>query len=225
LKSILLVLFLAISTVAQQQGEPITGSRPRSIAEIDASLSTIQELLNDLNLKKAALERERASIVQVADKKAAIDGALTIVVRVSGERSVVLLVNGREREVYLSGFIVKLGRRDEAVAFLTRGLSNGVTYPRCVDPECFEVELFTDKTQPSVNCALLDSGIAMAATGSTLTCHSAPSVAATETKEEVSPISSPSHVPGTDVHVKGYYRKDGTYVKPHTRSAPGRRKN
>ena len=23
------------------------------------------------------------------------------------------------------------------------------------------------------------------------------------------------------VHVKGYYRKDGTYVKPHTRNSPG----
>lgn len=27
---------------------------------------------------------------------------------------------------------------------------------------------------------------------------------------------------GTDVHVKGYTRKDGTYVRPHTRAAPGR---
>lgn len=26
---------------------------------------------------------------------------------------------------------------------------------------------------------------------------------------------------GGPVHVKGYYRKDGTYVRPHTRSAPG----
>lgn len=29
--------------------------------------------------------------------------------------------------------------------------------------------------------------------------------------------------PGTDVRVKGYYRRDGTYVRPHTRSAPRRR--
>lgn len=28
---------------------------------------------------------------------------------------------------------------------------------------------------------------------------------------------------GGTVHVKGYTRKDGTYVKPHTRSAPRRR--
>jgi hypothetical protein len=26
---------------------------------------------------------------------------------------------------------------------------------------------------------------------------------------------------GRDVHVQGYHRKDGTYVQPHTRSAPG----
>lgn len=29
---------------------------------------------------------------------------------------------------------------------------------------------------------------------------------------------------GGTVHVKGYYRKDGTYVKPHTRRAPSRRR-
>lgn len=36
-----------------------------------------------------------------------------------------------------------------------------------------------------------------------------------------SPSSSKSS--GGSVSVKGYYRKDGTYVKPHTRSAPKRR--
>lgn len=35
--------------------------------------------------------------------------------------------------------------------------------------------------------------------------------------------SAPRHTPGSDVHVDGYYRKDGTYVRPHTRSAPRRR--
>ncbi len=32
---------------------------------------------------------------------------------------------------------------------------------------------------------------------------------------------SKSSSSGGTVHVKGYYRKDGTYVRPHTRSAPG----
>ena len=29
-----------------------------------------------------------------------------------------------------------------------------------------------------------------------------------------------SSPPGTTIHVRGYYRKDGTYVKPHTRKRP-----
>jgi hypothetical protein len=33
----------------------------------------------------------------------------------------------------------------------------------------------------------------------------------------------PSYSGGGTVHVRGYYRKDGTYVRPHTRSAPRRR--
>lgn len=36
---------------------------------------------------------------------------------------------------------------------------------------------------------------------------------------------TPSTIRGSSgtVHVKGYYRKDGTYVRPHTRSAPRKR--
>lgn len=33
--------------------------------------------------------------------------------------------------------------------------------------------------------------------------------------------SSRSPISGGTVHVSGYYRKDGTYVRPHTRRAPG----
>lgn len=36
--------------------------------------------------------------------------------------------------------------------------------------------------------------------------------------------SSDSYKPSGVVHVKGYYRKDGTYVRPHTRSYPRRKK-
>lgn len=40
---------------------------------------------------------------------------------------------------------------------------------------------------------------------------------------EIGPINdSPKTTSGTEVRVKGYYRKDGTYVHPHTRSAPRR---
>lgn len=51
-------------------------------------------------------------------------------------------------------------------------------------------------------------------------CPNAPAPA-----ETIAPAagSAPSGSSGT-VQVKGYYRKDGTYVRPHTRSAP-RRKN
>lgn len=35
--------------------------------------------------------------------------------------------------------------------------------------------------------------------------------------------STPSSSGSGSVHVRGYYRRDGTYVRPHTRSRPGRR--
>lgn len=37
-----------------------------------------------------------------------------------------------------------------------------------------------------------------------------------------SPPSSDSYSGGGTVHVRGYYRKDGTYVRPHTRRSPRR---
>ncbi|RZJ69813.1 hypothetical protein [Flavobacterium sp.] len=39
-----------------------------------------------------------------------------------------------------------------------------------------------------------------------------------------SPSTYSSSSSGKTVNVKGYYRKNGTYVQPHTRSAPRRRK-
>lgn len=49
---------------------------------------------------------------------------------------------------------------------------------------------------------------------------------AEETQTTATRVSSPAPQTnsGGTVHVKGYYRKDGTYVRPHTRSAP-RKKN
>ena len=51
--------------------------------------------------------------------------------------------------------------------------------------------------------------------------------AAGQTYSSTNSSSSSSYRPSTGsggpVHVNGYYRKDGTYVRPHTRSAPRRR--
>ena len=46
-------------------------------------------------------------------------------------------------------------------------------------------------------------------------------VTLTDTTSRISTARSYTPSSGT-VYVKGYYRKDGTYVKPHTRSAPKR---
>jgi hypothetical protein len=47
----------------------------------------------------------------------------------------------------------------------------------------------------------------------------------TTTRSSTSTTAKSSYTPGSGapVQVKGYYRKDGTYVRPHTRSAPKRR--
>jgi hypothetical protein len=51
----------------------------------------------------------------------------------------------------------------------------------------------------------------------------APAPSATTSTEAASPSTSAHTSTGGTVQVRGYYRKDGTYVRPHTRSAPRRR--
>ena len=47
---------------------------------------------------------------------------------------------------------------------------------------------------------------------------------ATENSQSTTSAYKPPVNTSGDVHVKGYYRKDGTYVRPHTRSKPSKRK-
>lgn len=56
----------------------------------------------------------------------------------------------------------------------------------------------------------------------TTTASSSSSSASRSSTSSSSSSSSYSSSPKT-VHVKGYTRKDGTYVRPHTRSAPRRK--
>jgi hypothetical protein len=43
-----------------------------------------------------------------------------------------------------------------------------------------------------------------------------------DAQSTASTVSGSSNQAGTDVPVRGFYRKDGTYVAPYTRAAPGR---
>jgi hypothetical protein len=49
-------------------------------------------------------------------------------------------------------------------------------------------------------------------------------LAAATVPAQANDVGSPAHaaevIPVGDVYVNGYYRKDGTYVQPHYRSAP-----
>lgn len=53
------------------------------------------------------------------------------------------------------------------------------------------------------------------------------SLAVRQQKDSVLPARQPTYTPsqtaGGTVNVKGFYRKNGTYVAPHTRSAPKRK--
>jgi hypothetical protein len=76
-----------------------------------------------------------------------------------------------------------------------------------------------DKAPPSVVGMMRDAGWAQATADKVPTSPSPVYVPAPAY------ASPPAHTPtnaGGDVHVRGYYRSDGTYVRPHTRSRPSR---
>lgn len=236
--SISLVIFALMVLVGQavaQESKTLPDPRQKQIEEINAEIESLQRQLDQLDSKKKELERQRTLLLSVAQEPGEIDPLSEIrfpVVRVASEQTIVLLMNGREQEVYLSGVSVKLGRSGDAVSLLNRELAVGRAYARCLNQGCTEARLYAQTGSPSLNCKLLDTGVAFL-WGTPLNC-SDDDVAripaqdvnlerSTEASGSDSSSNSPSRLPGTEVKVKGYYRKDGTYVRPHTRSAPRRR--
>jgi hypothetical protein len=134
--------------------------------------------------------------------------------------------------------------------YLREQIKLGLVYVRCVQDWCSEGYVYVSKSGSSLNAELVKKGFAfptenaaydVAELKGNLKKFLSPKIEPSESKQETSsdkssqsnstesPKSTPgssssTSTPGTDVQVKGYYRKDGTYVRPHTRSAPGSKK-
>lgn len=89
---------------------------------------------------------------------------------------------------------------------------------------CGQVYLYGDKSGTSLNAELIKNGLASVADDAKYDVAAylpAKTQSGTPTTSDSTYTPSPSSSAGKDVHVRGYTRKDGTYVPPHTRSAPG----
>jgi hypothetical protein len=233
---VLAFCLVVITVFAEDKQTPPQPTTPRAdsadqrakLAELNKAIYDLESRINEARSKKEQLEAERTRIlseVKTAQSEAVLDGS--IVVRIHDHMTVILLAGGQEKIFRLSEMSVNPGKEDQAKTFLKTALIEGTAYVKCDDPICAWGLLFADRKGQSLNAQMVSAGLARS-------WGTSPEVPTTsETQSETSQqsettatpsSSSPRSTPGTDVHVKGYYRKDGTYVRPHTRSAPGSKK-
>jgi hypothetical protein len=232
--SLLIVLCCCSTTIAQSQ----TDTQRKRLVELNTALQDLEQKALDLNKQKKALEDERASLLKIIAKSEAEDefnnSTGYTVDSVVAENSVRLLIHGNQKLVWLYGIFAS-DKRDETIAFLKKKLINGKAYIKCQDTGCSTVLLYAEKGQLSLNSQIIFEGLgrpvsdeALANIRSEFGTANGGQTVTTSNPSSTPNYSSPSSgtsssTPGTDVNVKGYYRKDGTYVRPHTRSAPGRK--
>lgn len=92
---------------------------------------------------------------------------------------------------------------------------------RCADTGCRQAYIYGDPRGPSLNIELAKAGLALAVGDAKYDVASFLKGSTNATNFSASGYGSSRSTQGTDVYVGGYYRKDGTYVHPHTRSPPG----
>lgn len=233
----ILMLMCAITSSAFQQ------STRQSLEAKKKEVSTLESSLNENKKKHTELESQLKSVTQeiqaqeealVAIKDeisseeeevAFLESPARTVLDVTSATTFLIDFNGNRRYVTLDGVVVDPSK-DEAIAkSFKKALAKKQVFVRCADTACNKVYLYGNKTISSLNAEMLRRGLATVApdarydAAAFLPNSSQPGTNTSSPSTYES--SSSSSTAGTDVHVKGYYRKDGTYVRPHTRSAPG----
>lgn len=229
-----LVIIVFCFSIAQSQ----TDTHRKRLVELNTAIQELEQKAQEINKQKKTLVDERAALLEIiagAEAEDEFNNSTGYTVdSVVAENAVKLLIHGNPKLVWLYG-ISAFDKRDETITFLKKKLIGGRAYIRCQDAYCSTVLLYVDKGQPSLNAQIvterLGRVISDEAWANIQNGFGSSDAGQTENTPAVTPDTSyPSsssgasqRTPGTDVHVKGYYRKDGTYVQPHTRSAPRRK--
>lgn len=233
---------------AQVENLPSKGAQletlQKRLGEINATINDLERKSEAIASQRSNLEAERAKLLTAIAREDAEQEFRSspgyLVVGVSNELSVTLLMHGHEKNFRLFGLYVP-SRHSEAVSFLKRELAGGRAYVRCEDPACNWGFLYVNRESVSLNRRMVEEGIATAQEGLSLedrlkepvqispppspapTPSGSTNITTQPAASGGSTIGTTKQQPGTEVHVKGYTRKDGTYVPPHTRSAPRRK--
>lgn len=242
---ILVTLELAQATLGQNDARKAKEASSQSsdsklelnrkrLAEINTTIIDLERRTDEISKQRKALDTERSSLIaelaRYEDEQEFRNGPGYLVVGVEDQVTITLLMHGHNKVFRLLGVLVLPSRRSDALSFLKKELVGGRAYVRCEDATCNWGFVHANRDDQSINAKMVKAGLADA--GSSLSLDeklSEPvSVAPPGTTVKVDPTGTDSGktakpAPGTEVHVRGYTRKDGTYVQPHTRSAPNRR--
>jgi hypothetical protein len=245
MKKVITIALIMLVLAATAFGQ--TEEQRKRLAELNSAIQDLDDKARELDRQKDKLQAERKQLLdsiaadQFHQRYESPDGYL--VMSIDELPLLTLLVDGKPKPLRLEGVMVS--NQADARNFLGRKLLGGTVLVRCTDEFCSWGFIYLKPDEPSLNAQLVDAGFAMMLNPRTLErarrtynttanlssqepVPSSSGVAPASLSPVAAPVSAPPYSsserqPGTEVHVKGYYRKDGTYVRPHTRSAPGRR--
>jgi hypothetical protein len=198
----------------------------KALAELQAQLTAVQQAIEGL---EEQAEQLREEIPEEEEQITFSESPPRTIVAVEDNGTYVIDFNGTRKPVVLHGIYMDSWRIRATTQAFRKRLVKKQVYVRCADPACSLAYIYGSKTGMSLNAELIQAGVARASDDAKYDV--AALTKPTQKPTQVTPTSptysggysSSRSTPGKDVHVGGYRRKDGTYVGPHTRSAPGTR--
>jgi hypothetical protein len=230
--ALVVFLSLGINSAAQQPTRESLESKKKRLSALEASLAESKRKSTDIESQLEALHKSieeqqeelselREDIPIEEEYFAFLDSPPRTILAISDSDTYLIDFSGTRRLVKLHGIYIDPLRSAEITKAFKKRLVKKSVYVRCADPGCDLVYLYGSKTGQSLNVELVKGGLARAAGDSRYDVAAYLNGITTPSPSNSSDYGSSRSTPGTDVRVRGHYRKDGTYVRPHTRSAPG----
>jgi hypothetical protein len=220
----------------RKQIDPSNAPDPKRqrVAEINSAVDDLNRKAAEIQVKQSALAAEKSSLLAALardEAKANYTGHSSYtVVGIKNEDTVILLVDGLQRDVDLAGLYSKESSKDQAIAFLKEVTASGSVFARCTNDTCTSAFLYRFPTGESINAEMVKRDLATGSAGFFGSDQPAliqpPSAGSTPTGDSSYTGSGRSSSgrsrssSGGTVEVKTYVKKDGTVVQGHTRKAP-----
>ena len=238
------VFFSGVFAKAQTTQRPTRASleeKKKQLAELNASLAQKKKKAEELQAQLDSLSKDlegdekraqqlEGEVSYEEEEVAFLESPTSTVYEVTGSKTFLIDFRGTRRFVMLHGIDIDDSIDNQVFKSFKKQYTKKALYVRCANDSCSQVYLYPSKGGSSLNAELVKNGFATATNEgkydlAAFVPKSAPETSSgNPTYSGSSSASGTSSSAGKDVQVRGYYRKDGTYVRPHTRSAPGTKK-